>query len=488
MNAIIKKVILKITLILLTISFFLGLILFIKNRHQQTLRREPEPWMTIFVHGSFGSLLGFLNVPTVLSGSVEGTMYKDLNKKLRRNTLFFKDQPILQKGLIRFEPTFDIKATDGRPYVVYPIAKAYESILNEVKLGQEKNYFYTFGWSGLITQSRRQQEAIRLYNALSVELEKLHKQGIFPKIRIISHSHGGNLCLNLAAINMAIKANSIEEIDKHSSNPDEIDTLKKVFLLIQKLPPYLTALGQTTQKRHDYTPVNKNMKIDEFIAIATPIQPETECLFASPFFNKVYHIYSDEDYVQRSDWVSSRKAYSRQIISDDIIAKSSDGKHPRITQVQIKVEFDPLTEQPELKQNKPEQRDASIWSELLSGEKPFTRTSKNPSHKEFWFVSWTPESPEFVSFLSPLPLVIFVPFIINALEKNPDLNNVDINIKPTEKHIKLLIHQHEDVYSKAKAHLPISILVKLKTQFEAWRPAQSTSRDADFEIIHNSLR
>ena len=43
--------------------------------------------------------------------------------------------------------------------------------MNELaKPGKEKNYFYTFGWSGLLSQHRRCLEAIRFYNALSLEL------------------------------------------------------------------------------------------------------------------------------------------------------------------------------------------------------------------------------------------------------------------------------------------------------------------------------
>jgi hypothetical protein len=482
MNTNIKKGRIRITLILLAASILGVLFLFVKNQHQKTLHTKPEPWMTVFVHGSFGSLLGFLSVPTVLSGSVQGTQYKDVNKRLRRNPLFFKGQPILQKGLIRFEPTFDIKATGGRPYTAYPIAKAYETILNEVRPDQEKNYFYTFGWSGLITQSRRQQEAIRFYNALNEELEKFHNLGIFPKVRLIAHSHGGNLCLNLAAIKTVLNVTSIDEIDKLSSNPDEAATLTSIFSIIKNLPSYQTALRQEKQKRYDYAPKNKNIKIDEFIAIATPIQPETESLFASPVFNTIYHLYSDEDYVQRSDWVSSRKAYSAQRISEDVILRSFDGKQSRITQVQV------MIEQSELDPNKSKIKETSIWSEFLSGEQPFKRSSKNPSHKEFWFASWTPENAEFVSFLLPLPVVIFMPFIINSLRENPELKDVDINIKPTEKHIKLLVYQHEDIYPKIKARLPISILSQIKLQFEHWRPIQSSSHEDDFELIQNSLR
>ena len=54
-----------------------------------------------------------------------------------------------------------------------------------------------------MSKTYRLKEALRFYNALQEELIKLQHQGIYPKIRIITHSHGGNLSLNLAAINEA---------------------------------------------------------------------------------------------------------------------------------------------------------------------------------------------------------------------------------------------------------------------------------------------
>ena len=62
-------------------------------------------------------------------------------------------------------------------------------------------HFYAFGWSGDLSFQARHDEAARLH----AELEELvstytKKYGHAPFIRIITHSHGGNVALNLATI------------------------------------------------------------------------------------------------------------------------------------------------------------------------------------------------------------------------------------------------------------------------------------------------
>ena len=61
--------------------------------------------------------------------------------------------------------------------------------------------FYLFGWSGKLSFSARQKAAQELYTALKkliAEYEKKYNQK--PFIRIITHSHGGNVTLNMAAL------------------------------------------------------------------------------------------------------------------------------------------------------------------------------------------------------------------------------------------------------------------------------------------------
>ncbi|MBN1549365.1 hypothetical protein JW872_01755 [Candidatus Babeliales bacterium] len=110
--------------------------------------------------------------------------------------------------------------------------------------------FYAFGWSGALSFQARELAARDLYR----ELQREHyayttKHGQAPKIRLITHSHGGNVALNLAKV---------------------------------RLP-------------------NNKLVIDELIMLGTPIQNETACYVNDPFFKTIYSLYSHADMLQIMD-------------------------------------------------------------------------------------------------------------------------------------------------------------------------------------------
>ena len=88
---------------------------------KEVLTGAREPWMTIFVHGSFGSLLGLLNAYQVINDQVKGTFYKKVVGKMRKDPFFCRDQPLLGKGMIRVEPSFDLATTGSKRLAVYPL-------------------------------------------------------------------------------------------------------------------------------------------------------------------------------------------------------------------------------------------------------------------------------------------------------------------------------------------------------------------------------
>jgi hypothetical protein len=111
-------------------------------------------------------------------------------------------------------------------------------------------HFYIFGWSGDLSFKVRQKAAEDLHQ----DLEKIvavytKKYGKVPFIRLITHSHGGNVALNLATIN-------------HT---------------------------------------NQEWLINEMILLACPVQHRTGNLIASPLFEKIYSFYSTMDTLQIAD-------------------------------------------------------------------------------------------------------------------------------------------------------------------------------------------
>jgi hypothetical protein len=106
--------------------------------------------------------------------------------------------------------------------------------------------FYIFGWSGKLKQQEREKAAVTLHQEI-IKLRETYKQkyGCEPTIRIIAHSHGGNVALSMAKIK--------------SPHP----------LLIKSL-----------------------------ILLACPVQERTKHLICTPMFNHVYSLYSSFDVIQ----------------------------------------------------------------------------------------------------------------------------------------------------------------------------------------------
>lgn len=111
-------------------------------------------------------------------------------------------------------------------------------------------HFYAFGWSGKLSFAERKKAAQDLYSHIR-ELTKNYKKKYRrkPKIRLITHSHGGNVALNLA----------------HICNPRD------------------------------------RIKLEELILLGCPIQHETVHKAKHPFFKKIYSFFSTLDTLQIID-------------------------------------------------------------------------------------------------------------------------------------------------------------------------------------------
>ena len=104
---------------------------------------------------------------------------------------------------------------------------------------------YIFGWPGTLRAKKRQWAAQKLYTELQrvqKEFESIYKTK--PIIRILTHSHGGNVALNMAHL-----------------------------------------------ERTDLT-------IDELILLACPVQQQTQDYIQHPMFKKIYTLYSSLDFIQ----------------------------------------------------------------------------------------------------------------------------------------------------------------------------------------------
>ena len=108
---------------------------------------------------------------------------------------------------------------------------------------------YIFGWSGKLDHDERKNAAYELYCALKARCIEYQELGFEPYITVITHSHGGNLVLNMAVID------------------DE----------------------------------NYNLIVRRLILLACPIQQDTANLIKSTMFKRIYSIHSHTDLIQILD-------------------------------------------------------------------------------------------------------------------------------------------------------------------------------------------
>jgi hypothetical protein len=83
-----------------------------------------------------------------------------------------------------------------RKTVLHTIGKGLRSFYNNAS-----DCLYFFAWSGNLNARERERAAEKLHASLHVLLKQYHvKHGVYPRLRLITHSHGGNVVLNLARI------------------------------------------------------------------------------------------------------------------------------------------------------------------------------------------------------------------------------------------------------------------------------------------------
>lgn len=338
--------------------------------HQFCLQAKPknkEIWMNILVHGTVGFQATFTlsNFFLLLKDTITGSPYEQNIRTIRQNPILSTIQPIQQLGLCPINPTAN---TIFAPAL---FAELYDKVDQMTFPQNDKaNLFYTFGWSGVLSYSQRFFEARLFYIALRAELKKLEKKNIFPKIRIIGYSHGGSIALNLAALRA-------------------------------------------------YEFIHDTFTIDELILLGMPVQSSTMRLVWSSMFDKIYHIYSAGDRVQRADIFNPARMLSY---------KRFCGELPHnFTQIELKLTARPLT-----------------TCETQARSRRFLRTMcQSPGHIELWFFGWTSQNYRKRFTFYPLPAGIFIPYLTKISNYYlPNSRHLTINIYP-DTAVSIINHRDE---------------------------------------------
>jgi hypothetical protein len=143
-------------------------------------------------------------------------------------------------------------------------------------------HFYLFGWNGKLSFKEREMAARKLYLDLKVVREEYKKKyGVEPVIRMIAHSHGGNIILLLAQVK---------------------------------------------------DPEDTSFFISQAILLATPVQKQTKNYACAECFGKIYSLYSMLDILQVIDPQGLQQKETHALFSERFFPH-----HEKIEQVAMKI-------------------------------------------------------------------------------------------------------------------------------------------------------
>ncbi len=465
--------------------YFIYLALFLspfmaKTETPQNGAADHRPWITIFVHGTSGATYTLLNFNGLLSDNYENTIYQKLQSRNKKQALIHKKCFLFEDGLHKIsleDPTTNRVAS--------AFATIYHEILGLVDHRQAENAsYYTFGWSGLLSQKARRQEAIAFYSSLSQEIAYYNKQGLNPRIRIICHSHGGNIALNLAGIHAFLNKNIFQETITNTS----------VSKISQNISPEI------------FANLDPGLVIDELILLATPIQIETEEFCTSPLFKKILSFYSHTDIVQISDFVSTDGPGSKHTIDQRYISPKIMQIHCSVTRHDLQPKAMPaITSAPPQETISNKQAVVTLLKGLFRGKESndmlpaiekmiqgLVYLSDIPKEKDFDYYALKkelcaiqknmiahPHDPVHTDFVygledkthksfSTLPLILWAPLFATLLQaNNPDQTEVDQHIILNYYDKTMSFEAQNTSGSAKKIDVPEDILRKLKTTFYA---------------------
>ncbi len=325
---------------------------------QESTEKKNNCWVTVLIHGSFSlrpHLSSFKTIWNMFKDTVEESIYYRSTEINRRDPFFYKNQAMAGLGLHK------IDLHHPHNNAAAPILAASLEEISQQVGNPPSEFYYTFGWSGLVSNKLRYLESAFLYQDLEKILKYLKKQGYNPKVRLIGYSHGGNLALQLGAL-------------------------------------------------HSTKPISNQFFIDELWLLGTPIQVETDYLINSPVFKKVYNFYSRADNVQTLDFFSFKRFFSRKKFK-----KRNNFKLPdKLIQVRLKI-----TEYESKHNNKKYTLPPCDNPKELA--RYFKEVNYDPGHFELWFMGWTILTYRHTFPVYPLPLLTFLPIIVKYIEQDPDI-------------------------------------------------------------------
>lgn len=239
---------------------------------------KKEQNITIFIHGTFMPEFAILSpYQTYTQNLNDQDFYSKSIEKIRNNKEIYQDSLTLNTGFHKISKKIIQNYTKQKlnkeqsRLGAYHLIGLYNNINESIFKNSNKNIYYTFGFSGLLSNNHRKETSQTLYNCLTNLIKKKSKKNIKLNINLVSFSHGGNVALYLAEVENKYR---------------------------------------------------KNLEINNLVLLGTPIQKETVHFAKSQIFKKIINIYSEADSIQIKDTISTLGQTHRKI--NDLIKYKKD--------------------------------------------------------------------------------------------------------------------------------------------------------------------
>lgn len=235
-----------------------------------------EHIITVFVHGTVNAPRTAGDILSALRGNFDNTKYGQKVSSLRNDSFFYQCQAMQGQGLIPIDMNIEEGNASGMLANIFQIS--YSRAFPE----HSKQSFYTFGWSGALSEFDRLKAAENLYSSLHELIIKHRERGIRLRVNLIGYSHGGTVCLNMS---------------------------------------------NYYSKKDDFT-------IDNLVLLGTPIQKSSYLKIGSPLFSSIYNIYSNGDSAQTLDWISCD---NHELPKRTFIHKRGSALPSKLKQIKLKL-------------------------------------------------------------------------------------------------------------------------------------------------------
>lgn len=163
----------------------------------------------VFIHGTVQSGLTLLSPRQAWHDAFTGSTWFERTLNLSRTSGFAeKSDLMLDLGLVEVTPLIKKETLDAPHFqkAAIHIIRAFDRMAQAYNPHDTiERLYYTFGWSGLMSEKNREISAQHLYHELSTLKKKYTNTKDTTSFELHAHSHGGQLVLHLAKLKKEYK-------------------------------------------------------------------------------------------------------------------------------------------------------------------------------------------------------------------------------------------------------------------------------------------